>query len=180
MKFDDEKGYVMTVVVFAFVIMSLVAVASLTNSHDERLSAHAVLRGTMERYANEADVQRAWAELEPRIDSIWPLLEGGDSLELEPGIWFYRYSNEPLFVFETLEWTGLKHSLAIRSGRVKAYFTGWPTYYVPVSPDSAPGSPDPNAWHCVLQSNCYNSPNFALDTVPAKLVGESLRYTELF
>jgi hypothetical protein len=162
--FGGREGFVLATIIFAMVILAVSAVAVINMGLDERRATQNHLQGRLELYGIEGDIQRAIAELD--IDSITMPLPG-DSVHIGYGVFLHRWSNDPDWSWADTTWINLTQIFTISKGRIRMYATGNPTYFVPIHPEDAPGSPDPHAWKCVLQSKCYNSPNFALDTIPA-------------
>lgn len=75
----NRKGFVLPTVVFAVAIMSIVVVASVTTSQDERRASRAVRESTLAIYAAEAGLRQTYGN--------WPsaavkALNPGDSLDL--------------------------------------------------------------------------------------------------
>jgi hypothetical protein len=76
---SERRGFVMPTVVFAVAIMSIVVVASLTTSQDERRASRAVRESTLAMYTAEAGLRQTYGN--------WPVnpvkaMNPGDSLDL--------------------------------------------------------------------------------------------------
>src|SRR5690242_17716200 len=77
--FVNRKGFVLPTVVFAVAIMSIIVVASMTTSQDERRASRAVRESTLAMYTAEAGLRQTYG--------TWPsaavkALNPGDSLDL--------------------------------------------------------------------------------------------------
>lgn len=75
----DRRGFVMPTVLFAIAIMSIVVVAALSTSQDERRASRAVRESTLAMYTAEAGLRQTYGN--------WPVasvkaLNPGDSLDL--------------------------------------------------------------------------------------------------
>jgi hypothetical protein len=75
----DRKGFILPTVVFAVAIMSIVVVASMNTSQDERRASRAVRESTLAMYTAEAGLRQTYGN--------WPVnpvkaLNPGDSLDL--------------------------------------------------------------------------------------------------
>ncbi|MGD2154062.1 MAG: pilus assembly PilX N-terminal domain-containing protein [Gemmatimonadales bacterium] len=75
----DRRGFVLAVVLFALLLMSAIAVAALTTSGDEHLSARAMRESSEAFYAAEAGANEVLADWP---DSLAAALDPGDSLDL--------------------------------------------------------------------------------------------------
>jgi len=76
---SDRKGFVLPTVIFAITIMSVIAVAALNTSSDERSASRATRESTLAMYAGEAGLRQTYG--------AWPAaavsaLKPGDSLDL--------------------------------------------------------------------------------------------------
>jgi hypothetical protein len=76
---NSRKGFVLPMVVFAVAIMSIIVVASLATSSDERRASRAVRESTLAEYAADAGLRQTYG--------AWPVaavkaLNPGDSLDL--------------------------------------------------------------------------------------------------
>jgi len=76
---SDRKGFVLPTVIFAITIMSVIAVAALNTSSDERRASRATRESTLAMYAGEAGLRQTYG--------AWPAaavsaLKPGDSLDL--------------------------------------------------------------------------------------------------
>ena len=76
---DNREGFVLPTVVFAVAIMSIVVVASMTTSQDERRASRAVRESTVAMYTAEAGLRQTYGN--------WPVnpvkaMNPGDSLDL--------------------------------------------------------------------------------------------------
>ncbi len=79
--FENQRGFVLPVVLFGLVIMSTLAVAAMLNSSDEFLSSRAMRTSRAAFYAAEAglhEIYATWDTWQPAIDSLAP----GDSLDM--------------------------------------------------------------------------------------------------
>ncbi len=76
---NTRKGFVLPTVVFAVAIMSIIVVASLATSSDERRASRAVRESTLAEYVADAGLRQTYG--------AWPVaavkaLNPGDSLDL--------------------------------------------------------------------------------------------------
>lgn len=170
----NRRGIVIPVVMFVMAIMALLSVAALSMASIERQGTQAYLTSTVARYELEGDLNWAYANLD--LDSVMP--DPGGNIHVGRGVFLHRWSLEPEWSDSLLRWENTVHSYTLEKRNISLWFQGWPTYYIPVRPDTAPGNPDPNAWRCLFKSQCFNSPNFALDTVLMGFTPGSPKYTE--
>ena len=76
---SDRRGFVLPTVIFAITIMSVIAIAALNTSSDERRASRATRESTLAMYAGEAGLRQTYG--------AWPgaavnALKPGDSLDL--------------------------------------------------------------------------------------------------
>lgn len=160
-------GFVLPMVLFAVVIMSMIAATMLHIGMDELAASRAYRLGYKAMIQDESRVNRAIGLAGPVMDSLMAKSVPGIPFRFA-GVDVTRYSLNPNLYTDstgTLQLSNIEQVVGFRYGRIEITVSGNPGMWVPgLDPDDPNPDHDPNenAWVCVWpnESKCWNSPNF--------------------